>query len=76
MSTRAILVVDRLQFLGFGVDFQGDITPWHQCDPTLVRAVVHRLARVGLLAYPGAIIRAIMVLVLPVWLWGVELLGL
>ena len=45
--------------LGFGVDFQGHITPWRPRDHTLVRAVVHRLTRVGLAAYPGALVRAL-----------------
>ena len=62
--------------LGFGVDFLGHITPWRQRDPTLVRAVSHRLSRVGLATYPGALVRAVLTLVLPVWLWGVELWGL
>ena len=76
VSTRAIPVVDKLWFLGFGVNFQGHITPWCQHDPTLVWAVVHCLARIGLSAYPRAVIKEIMVSVLPVWLWGVELWGL
>ena len=38
--------------------------------------VVHRLSRVGLAPYLGALIRAILLTVVPVWLWGVELWGL
>ena len=52
--TRVILVVERLQLLGFGVDFLGHITQFQLQDPTLVWAVVHCLARLGLLAYLAA----------------------
>jgi len=42
----------------------------------MLRAVVHHLSRVGLAAYLGTLIRAILLTVVPVWLWGVELWGL
>ena len=66
-------VVERVRMLGFGVDFLGHITPWRPRDPTLVRAVSHHLSRVSLATYPGALVRAVLTLVLLVWLWGVEL---
>ena len=71
-----IPVVEHIRMLGFGVDFLGHITPWRPRDPMLVRAVLHRLSRVGLAMYPGALVRAVLTSVLPVWLWKVELWGL
>ena len=73
--TGAIPVVDILCLLGFGMDFQGDITPWRPRNPTIVQMVVHCLARVGLSAYLGAVTRAILVSILPMWRLVVELWG-
>ena len=69
-------VVERVCMLGFGVDFLGHITPWCPRDPTLDREVLHCLSWEGLATYPGALVRAVLTLVLLVWLWGVELWGL
>ena len=69
-------VVERVCVLVFGVDFLGHITPWCPRDPTLVRAVLHRLSWVGLSTYPGVLVWAVLTTVLPVWLWVVELWGL
>ena len=66
-------MVERVCMLGFGTDFRGHMPPWHPRDPTLVRAVFHRLSWVGLATYPGVLVQAVLTLVLPVWLWGIEM---
>ena len=56
-----------------GVTWEGHIIPWREWASVLMKAVLSSLSKVGLSAFPSALIAAITSRVLPAVLFGVEI---